>query len=79
MEKLSGKQADHIGAGCSTRSERLHHQETVVRDRKGLGVATAGEGRYRAPRCYLLGAQLGSVAHSEQKFQQASLHGVYRA
>ena len=79
MEWLSGWQADHIGAGCSLRSERLHHQETVARDRKGLGAATAVGERFRAPRCHLLGPQLGSDARIGRKFRQAPLHGVYRA
>ena len=78
MEKLSGWQADYIGAGLSLRCERLHHQEAVARDRKGLGAATAGGGRLRAPRCHLLGAQLGSDACDRRKLWKASLHGVYR-
>ncbi len=43
MEKQSGWPTDHIGVGSSLRSERLHHQEAVARDRKGLGAAVLSQ------------------------------------
>ena len=59
MEKLSGWQADHIGASLSLRCERLHHQEAVARDRKGLGAATAGGGAVTCTSMPFIGGTTG--------------------